>query len=293
MTNELVTIEEPQDLSLSTQELEYRFAVAVRQRELLEGYIRDRLKPQIHYYKANGSDGKNSLTKDGAELICLAHGLKPLYFLESGPAQPSDDDQPYQITFRCRLMKGGQTDAEGWGSASSHNTNRVGHRSPRQRDIGLRHNATLKMAQKSAYIAATLNATAASEFFTQDMEDVPPIGAAQAPRSPVQVPQGNDLYQCPIHPEKAWFQKGKMKSPAHPMGDNAPWCNPDEVLLELRVNIGATLAERGALPEWWDEAVSGWGELSVGRRLHAIQLMEALAGAEATEQDNGDDELRI
>ena len=124
-------------------------------------------------------------------------------------------------------------------------------------------------------------------------EEMPPDPPPQAPRSPVPVPQDNDLYQCPIHPEKAWFQKGKMKAPAHPMEDNAPWCNPDEVLLELRVNIGATLAERGALPEWWDEAVGGWGELSVGRRLHAIQLMEALAGAEATEQDNGDDELRI
>ena len=34
-------------------------------------------------------------------------------------------------------------------------------------------NTILKMATKRAYIAAVLNATGASEFFTQDLEDVP------------------------------------------------------------------------------------------------------------------------
>src|SRR5207249_5814369 len=51
---------------------------------------------------------------------------------------------------------------------------RDGYHQPRQNDPGLGYNATIKMAQKSALCAATLNSTAASEFFTQDMEDSSP-----------------------------------------------------------------------------------------------------------------------
>ena len=107
-------------------------------------------------------------------------------------------------------------------------------------------------------------------------EEMPPDAPAQAPRTPAQAPQGNDEYPCMVHVGRFWFQRGKMKSPAHPMDEGQPWCNPDDVLLELRISIGTTLTEKGALPEWWDEAVTSWGELSIARRLNAIQLMQAL-----------------
>jgi hypothetical protein len=41
-------------------------------------------------------------------------------------------------------------------------------------DIGDVYNTVLKMAKKRAYIDAILSATAASDIFTQDMEDLPP-----------------------------------------------------------------------------------------------------------------------
>ena len=157
------------DLPESIKDIELRFAMATRQRELLSKYIASNLKPDKHYYTVPGGQ-KPGLTKEGAELVCLPHNLKPLYFIEAGPMEPTEDDAPYQITVRCRLMRGDEFNGEGIGSASSHVTKKDDSRQPRQRDIGLRHNATLKMAQKSAYIAATLNATAASEFFTQDMD---------------------------------------------------------------------------------------------------------------------------
>ena len=165
------------------RELEDSFAIAVRQRELLENYIKERLTPGKHFYKMS-ADQKNSLTKEGAELICLPHGYKPAYIVDAGPDQPPVDDTPYQITVRCTLMKGERFEGEGIGSASSHITKKTGERVVRQRDPGLRHNATLKMAQKSAYIAATLNATAASEFFTQDMEDVAETSGSDSTSSP-------------------------------------------------------------------------------------------------------------
>ena len=49
-------------------------------------------------------------------------------------------------------------------------------------DIADLVNTLQKMAQKRALIAATLIATGASEFYTQDMDDVPPGGAAPRPQ---------------------------------------------------------------------------------------------------------------
>ena len=152
------------------QDIEERFAMAVRQRELLSDYIKKHLDPKKHFYNVPGSS-KPSLNKDGAEVICFPHGLKPRYDQMGGPTEPPEDTtRPYQITMKCMLFGNHGDAGEGYGSASSHITKRDGTRTPRQTDPGLRHNATLKMAEKSAYIAATLNATAASEFFTQDME---------------------------------------------------------------------------------------------------------------------------
>jgi len=168
MQEKAVAIREDRQVALA--EIETRFAMATRQRELLDNYIKERLKPDKHYYTVSEGQ-KPSLTKEGAELICLPHGYKPHYHLLSGPESPPPDNSPYQMTIRCELERAGNFEGEGIGSASSYVTKKDGEYKPRQKDPGLCHNATLKMAQKSAYISATLNATAASEFFTQDLED--------------------------------------------------------------------------------------------------------------------------
>lgn len=209
----------------SIRELEDRFAVAVRQRELLADYIKERLTPGKHFYRVKGS--KNSLTKEGAELICLPHSYRPGYVKNAGPDAPPEDKQPYQIIVTCRLMKtDGSFAGEGMGSASSYQTTKTGEYQPRQKDPGLCHNATLKMAQKSAYIAATLNATAASEFFTQDIESDEAGEADVKPTTPK-----DNRYMCPEH-KVEWFKKGKMKGYAHPIGDSGNWCNMKDFPLD-------------------------------------------------------------
>jgi len=204
------------DKELALYELETRFAMAVRQRQLLENYIKERLHPDKHFYTVGDEPGrKPSLTKEGAELICLPHNLKGHYDWLSGPENPPMDDSPYQITMKCILERNGLFEGEGVGSASSMVTKKDGTRVQRQRDPGLRHNATIKMACKSAYIAATLNSTAASEFFTQDLED----DQSGQPSK----------HWCPIH-HTPFFKKGKMKSYAHPVkdengNDTGEWCH--------------------------------------------------------------------
>jgi hypothetical protein len=209
------------DKEVALYELETRFAMAVRQRELLESYIRERLHPDKHFYTVGDEPGrKPSLTKEGAELICLPHNLKGHYDWLAGPENPPMDDSPYQITMKCILERNGVFEGEGVGSASSMVTKKDGTRVQRQKDPGLRHNATIKMACKSAYIAATLNSTAASEFFTQDLED-DQTGEVKE--------NGHGEHWCEKH-QTHFFKKGKMKSYAHPIkdkngNDTGEWCH--------------------------------------------------------------------
>lgn len=204
-----------EDRQIAIHELETRFAMAVRQRELLENYIRERLKPDKHFYTVNDEPGrKPSLTKEGAELICLPHNLKPRYIILSGPEKPPSDNSPYQITVNCSLCRGEGLEGEGIGSASSYITKKDGTFQPRQKDPGLCHNATVKMACKSAYIGATLNSTAASEFFTQDIEDDQTSGTDK--------PESKGHY-CSEH-KTVFFKKGRMTAFAHPIVDSKDWC---------------------------------------------------------------------
>ena len=121
-------------------------------------------------------------------------------------------------------MKGEVFEGEGIGSASSHVTRKDGTRVVRMRDVGLRHNATLKMAQKSAYIAATLNATAASEFFTQDMEEGEDSRSdIESPKSTHPGPVSPDkIGVCPIH--KKPFREGKSGGYCSTKMPDGTWC---------------------------------------------------------------------
>lgn len=158
----------------TVQDLEQQFALAVRQRELLSEYIKKQLVPGKHFYQRGTQ--KPSLAKEGAEIILLPHNLAPDYEQTGGPEAPPADGKPYQITVKCILRRKGDPESfvgSGIGSAGSEKQLKDGSYQPRQNDKYLCHNATLKMAQKSAMIAATINSTAASEFFTQDMEEPP------------------------------------------------------------------------------------------------------------------------
>lgn len=254
------------DAGLAIKELETRFALAVRQRALLEDYIKTHLQPDKHFYRMGGDNQKPSLTKEGAELICLPHNLKPRYELLKGPDAPPVDDAPYQLTIKATLYRpGGYDEGEGIGSASSYITKKDGSFSRRQKDPGLAYNATLKMAQKSAYIAATLNSTAASEFFTQDMEDDESGGKSTTEHKSEPDPK----YFCKEH-KTNWFKSAKMKNYAHPIAGTKEWCNmPIEKPTPLKGEgqethaeppiDGAALATKGQ----WDEIASigkshGW-----------------------------------
>lgn len=205
--------------------MEQAFAMAVRQRELLSDYIKKQLVPGKHFY-ARG-DQKPSLTKEGAEIILLPHSLAPDYELISGPSEPPEGDKPYQITVKCTLRSKGDPTSfvgSGIGSAGSHKgfwrrergKQDVWDYQPRQTDRYLCYNATVKMAQKSAMIAATINSTAASEFFTQDMEEDTSHTKAPPPQSKKQEAAPKKEVKMPTDKTRKWMLDGLKANEGQP-----------------------------------------------------------------------------
>lgn len=169
---ETVQLAPPQGQTIEA--LEYSFKLAVRQRELLEEFVKKRFKSNIHYGKF-GALTKDTLLLPGAELICMAHGFAPDFEKIAGPDQPQPEF--YQITIRCVLRGKGDSllKGVGHGSAGSHvYSKKQGREILRGADREHTYNTTLKMAEKRAYVDAILKTTAASEFYTQDMEDAEP-----------------------------------------------------------------------------------------------------------------------
>ncbi len=69
-------------------------------------------------------------------------------------------------------------------------------------DLPDTYNTVLKMANKRSLVAAVLNVTAASDIFTQDLEDLPDpatVGAKPVPRKPQETvdEQGDRLFRTP------------------------------------------------------------------------------------------------
>jgi hypothetical protein len=76
-------------------------------------------------------------------------------------------------------------------------------------------NTIMKMACKRALVAATLNATAASDIFTQDLEDMPDGTAGQDKQSPQQQkPEGQKAEKPPIQEPGS-----KIKDPNAPVSE--------------------------------------------------------------------------
>jgi hypothetical protein len=113
--------------------------------------------------------GKKSLAKGGSEKIAsifkwTAKFEKDTEALEMLGAPVG------LVAFKCTLMNG-QFVGEGRGAASL------------QKNDG-DPNKTLKMAQKSAFIDAVLRSSGLSDFFTQDLEDMPTQDLRPAPTTP-------------------------------------------------------------------------------------------------------------
>lgn len=141
-------------------------------RRALMEWVRDALVEGVDYGRIPTRRGpsKPSLWKPGAEKICGMLGVTVHYpTLHDYEQVALHGVQLAHVIIRCEIQDaGGRVVADG-----------VGARSLKQ--DGGDVNKALKMAEKSAHIDATLRMAGLSEVFTQDLEDMPGIGAEVAP----------------------------------------------------------------------------------------------------------------
>lgn len=179
------------------QEAALTSADVQRHVQLIQRVLRDVMKEGVHYGRIPGVS-KKSLWKPGAEVILTT------FRLGAQPTEVREVDNGFQVTMRVFHIPTGQTVGYGMGMCSWHEekyrwraavneseweNSPEGARRWKYRRDGppVRQVATnpadylntcLKMAMKRARVDACLTATAASDVFDQDLEDLPEGAAA-------------------------------------------------------------------------------------------------------------------
>ncbi|MFB2838913.1 hypothetical protein [Floridanema evergladense] len=121
---------------------------------------------------------KPTLLKAGAEKLCQLFQLSPKFerlevVTDWTGAAHGLSEPLFHYHYKCSLFRGEHLIAEGEGCCNSlerkYRYTKDGKPNPRIYDAV---NTICKMAQKRSLVAAVLIATGASEFFTQDLEDM-------------------------------------------------------------------------------------------------------------------------
>lgn len=197
--NEIIDMPRRESAGLVAAE-SHRYSVSeIRQRvNLVQEVMRGIMKLDTHYGTIPGTP-KPTLYKPGAEVLCVTFRVAPEYKIED---LSTGDTARFRVTCVGRHQIAGIVLGEGVGECSSgeekykwrsavcleefdvtpENMRRIKfakYRGNIEKKIQVRTeaadlaNTVLKMACKRAMIAMTLNVTAASDIFTQDIEDLP------------------------------------------------------------------------------------------------------------------------
>lgn len=117
--------------------------------------------------------GKKSLGKSGAEKLASIYQIIATFELDSKTMESFKDINGL-VAYICTLTtKLGEVVGQGRGAAEVKNN-------------GGDCNKTIKMAEKSAYISSVIRYTGLSDFFTSDLEDMPP---ASIQEDKVEIPE--------------------------------------------------------------------------------------------------------
>jgi hypothetical protein len=194
--NELIKMPQREASGLTASEVHRFSAVEIRQRvNLVQEVMQGIMKRETHYGTIPGTQ-KPTLYKPGAEVLCVTFRVAQEYKIEDLSVQGV---ARYRVTCVGRHQMTGVALGEGVGECSSSeekykwrgvickaeldatpenlrrkkyykNGNTADQIRTEPADLA---NTILKMACKRAMIAMTLNVTAASDIFTQDIEDLP------------------------------------------------------------------------------------------------------------------------
>jgi len=132
-------------------------------------FVKENLKKGTDYMGIGG--GKPTLLKSGAEKMNILVGYSVEY--EKAKEIMTAEPQFYYVEIKAILRnRQGLKVAEGLASCNSDESNQIKTREKTGVNMYSQLNTILKMAEKRAYVGATLNANALSQFYTQDLEDM-------------------------------------------------------------------------------------------------------------------------
>lgn len=197
--NEIIEMPRREAAGIVASEVHQFSAIEIRQRvNLVQEVMRSIMKSETHYGVIPGTK-KPSLYKPGAEVLCVTFRIADKYEVEDLTV---DGMARYRVRCLGVHQVTGVVLGEGLGECSSHEekykwraaicteefevtpenmrrlkfskwNNKVEKKQQIRTESADQANTILKMACKRAKIAMTLNATAASDIFTQDIEDLP------------------------------------------------------------------------------------------------------------------------
>ena len=171
-----------------------------KQVNLIQEVMRNVMQEGTHFGVVPGCGDRKVLLKPGAEKLAMTFRLSPSYIELPGSGE-ADDQVRYKIECQLTHIPTGRIVGTGLGACNSkekkYRTRSVyaNKASDEEKAIGKKEtrqgkggsfdvfvipqdpwdvqNTVYKMACKRAFIAAILNATAASDIFTQDIEELP------------------------------------------------------------------------------------------------------------------------
>ena len=190
---------------------EQQGALEVRQQvNQIQYLMKEVLKPGEHYGAVPGCGKKPTLLQPGAEKISFMFHLVPTY--EVRRYDMAGGHREYEVKCTLTSRDTGEVMGEGVGTCSTMeskyryrskwvNGSKVREENP---DIADTWNTVLKIAKKRANVDAVKSTTAASDIFTQDIEDMPQAYQAQQPKAQPQTaaappqPKPIDAYKAAL-----------------------------------------------------------------------------------------------
>ena len=188
-------------MAVTTNELAKQDAGGVdivnSQMSKLKGLVRSSLKAGLDYGVIPGTGKKPTLLQPGAEKIALMLGITLRHDVTT--SQLPGDHREVTVVAHAILRKTGEEVGDGVGLCSTMESkyryrndwvHKVNGRPGKveNRDVADVYNTVLKMAEKRADIDCVKRVASASEFFTQDLEDMPDYETQQQAPQPDPVP---------------------------------------------------------------------------------------------------------
>jgi hypothetical protein len=183
-----------------------------------------------HYGEIPGCGKKPTLLQAGAEKIAYMFHLVPSYTVTR--YEMGGGHREYEVECVLASRDTGERVGEGLGTCSTMESkyryrsewNPETRRKDKKRenpDIADTWNTVLKMAKKRAFVDAVKSTTAASDIFTQDIEDMVAYEVPQtAPQQPQQAPQAQAQPTQPDPRKALWNEAAELKQKVLGMGAN-------------------------------------------------------------------------